>query len=43
MKIDGKLVDDYEIKDQAISGKIRFSVRDIKIYGAHISNLKVTE
>ena len=43
VKIDGKLVDDYEIEDQPISGEIFFVVRDIKRYGAHIYNLKVTE
>ena len=43
VKIDGKLVDDYEIEDQPISGEIFFWVRDVKRYGAHIYNLKVTE
>ena len=43
VKVDGKLVDDYEIEDQTISGEIRFYVGDISESGAHIYNLKVTE
>ena len=44
VKVDGKLVDDYKIEDQTISGEIGFYVRDIfKKSGAHIYNLKVTE
>ena len=47
VKVDGKLVDDYEIEDQPISGEIGFYVGagpgNLEKSGAHIYNLKVTE
>ena len=43
MKIDGKLMEDYEIDYQSISREISFKVRDIDDVGGHIYNLKVTE
>ena len=42
MKIDGNIVEDYEIENQPTSGEILFEVRDIDDVGGHIYNLKVT-